>query len=296
MGLEEFFGGAVRLGLLSLQVLAAVWVYQDARWWSRRAWWWGLLVAAGGPVAFPAYVLLFRPAAREWGLAEVLAVAAFGLLVVPLAASLLVGPWAGLAFVATAVLGQSAALLGGCWQVLRRSGQTWAAVGLSGAGVARQGALGVVLAAPVVAAVHYGVQPAAVYLLGLVVGHERARMLAELEQWSNPLMQAMPPLRDWPAVLLFAALVCGVVPLAEEVFFRGLVYRAARRRLQPWQAAGLVAVAFAAVHLQVVNFLPIAVLGWAFAWAAERTGSLVPSVAMHAANNLVALVVAYAQR
>ncbi|MDR7540583.1 MAG: CPBP family intramembrane glutamic endopeptidase, partial [Armatimonadota bacterium] len=144
--------------------------------------------------------------------------------------------------------------------------------------------------------VHYAVQPAAVYLLGLVMGQERARTLAELEQWSNPLVQAMPPLSDWPAVALFAALVCGLVPLAEEVFFRGLAYQAARRRLHPGWAAGLVALAFAAVHLQVVNFLPIAVLGWAFAVAVERTGSLVPAVAMHAVNNLVALVVAYTQR
>ena len=287
---------ATRVSLLALQVTAALWVYQDAKRWSRAAWWWGLLVAAGGPVTFPAYVLLFRPPDGEWGAAEVLAVASFGLLTVPLAASVLVDPWEGLGAVAAAVVAQSAALLAGCWQVLRRYRRTWSGLGLGWAHAPRGVAVGVAAGIPLVAAVHYAVQPAAVYLLGLVMGQERARTLAELEQWSNPLVQAMPPLSDWPAAALFAALVCGLVPLAEEVFFRGLAYRAARRRLHPGWAAGLVALAFAAVHLQVVNFLPIAVLGWAFAVAVERTGSLVPAVAMHAVNNLVALVVAYTQR
>lgn len=285
-----------RAALVALQVAAAVWVYQDARRWSRAAWWWGLAVAAGGPVAFPAYVLLARPAEERWGVADVLAVACFGLVVVPLVAALAAGPWTGLAPVAATVVAQSGALLVGCWGVLKRRGLGWTALGLSARGALRRAAGGAVVAVPVVAAVHYAVQPAAVYLLGLVVGHERARLLAELEQWSNPLVRVLPPPGDWPAVALFAALVCGLVPLAEEAFFRGLAYRAARWVLPAGPAAGVVALAFAAVHLQLVNFLPIAVLGWAFAVAVERTGSLVPAVVMHAVNNLAALVVAYAQR
>lgn len=287
---------AARAALAVLQLAAALWVYQDAARWSGRAWWWGLAVAAAGPVAFPAYVLLFRPAAERWGAAEVLAVACFGLVVVPLGTGLAVGPWTGLVPVAVTVVAQSAALVAGCWMVLRRRGQTWSSVGLSARGAGRWAALGALASVPLVAAVHYAVQPASVYLLGLLVGHERARLLAELEQWSNPLVRVMPPRGDWAAVALFAVLVCGLVPFAEEVFFRGLVYRAARWRFPPRSAAALVALAFAAVHLQVVNFLPIVVLGWAFAVAVERTGSLVPAVVMHAVNNLVALVVTYAQR
>ena len=292
----ETFGLSIRAVLLALQLVAALWVYQDARGHTRAAWWWGLAVAAGGPVAFPLYVLLARPPARFWGFPEVLAVACFGLLVVPVVATLVVGPLVGFGAVAAVVTAQSAALLSGCGQVLRRHGQSWSGLGLFRHGALRWAAVGGLAAVPLVGVVHYAVQPAAVYLLGLLVGHERARLLAELEQWANPLVQALPALADWPAVALLAVLVGGVVPLAEEAFFRGLVYRAARQHLSPLPAGLAVAAAFAAVHLQVVNFLPILVLGWAFAVAVERTGSLVPAVVMHAANNLVALVVAYAQR
>jgi membrane protease YdiL (CAAX protease family) len=293
---SEVLGVVARAGLVALQLLAAVWVYQDAARRSRTAWWWGFAVAAAGPVSFPAYVLLARPPEEDWGAAELLAVAVLGLVAAPLLASLALGSWVGLGAVAGVVVAQSGALLAGCWQVLRRRGLSWRSVGLGRQGSLRWAGLGLLAGIPLVAAVHYAVQPAAVYLLGLVIGHDRARALAELEQYSNPLVQAIPPLRDWPAVALFAVLVCGLVPLAEEVFFRGLVYRAARHRL-PWGwAAVLTGLLFAGVHLQVANFLPIAVLGWAFAAAVERTGSLVPAVAMHGVNNLVALVVTYTQR
>ncbi len=293
---SEILGTVARTGFLALQLLAAVWVYRDASRWSRAAWWWGFAVAAAGPISFPAYVLLARPSEEDWGAAELLAVAVFGLVAVPLLASLALGPWVGLAAVTGVVVAQSGALLAGCWQVLRRCGVSWQGVGLARERSLRWAGLGLLAGIPVVAAVHYAVQPAAVYLLGLLIGHERARALAELEQYSNPLVQAIPPLGDWPAVVLFAVLVCGLVPLAEEVFFRGLLYRAARRRLSWGRAALLTSLVFAAVHLQVANFLPIAVLGWAFAVAVERTGSVLPAVAMHGVNNLVALVVTYGQR
>lgn len=285
-----------RAGLVSLQVLAALWVYQDGARRGQPAWVWVLGVAVAAPLAFPAYVLFVRPAQPEWDGPEVLAVGVLGLVAVPLGTSLVLGPWLGFRMVAAVVVAQSAALLAGCGQVLRRRGLAWRAVGVAAAGAPRALALGLLAALPAVAAVHYVVQPAAVHLLGLVIGHDEARALAELERYANPLVQVLPPLTDWPRVALFAMLVTGLVPVAEEVFFRGLVYRVARRALRPAQAAVLTGLLFAAVHLQVTNFLPIAVLGWAFAVAVERTGNLATSVAMHSVNNLVALVAAYGLR
>lgn len=285
-----------RAGLVSLQVLAAVWVYQEGARRGKPAWAWALAVAVAAPLAFPAYVLLVRPVQPQWDGPEVLAVAVLGLVAVPFGISLVLGPWFGFPTVAAVVLAQSAALLAGCGQVLRRRGLAWGALGVTAAGAPRALTLGLLVALPVVAAVHYVVQPAAVHLLGLVIGHDEARALAELEQYANPLVRVLPPLTDWPRVVLFAVLVTGLVPVAEEVFFRGLVYRAVRRVLHPAPAAVLTGLLFAAVHLQVTNFLPIAVLGWAFAVAVERTGSVVTSMAMHSVNNLVALVAAYGHR
>lgn len=291
--------GVVFAAVAAGQLAAAVWVYRDAARWSRAAWWWGLACAALAPVAFPLYVLAARPrpeGTEGWGFAEVLAAGVLGLMTVPALASLALGSRFGPGVVLGLVLAQSAALVGACAAVVWRSGGSWDTVGLEAVKWRRLALPSVLAAVPVVAAVHYGVQPASVYLLGLALGHEQARALAELEQWSNPLVRALPPLRDVPRVALFALLVCGAVPLAEEGLFRGLLYPVVRRRAGAGVAALTTGLLFGAVHLQVVNFLPIAVLGVAFAVSVERTRSLVPAVVMHAANNAAALVVAYAQR
>lgn len=286
-------------GVAAGQLVAALWVYRDAARWSRAAWWWGLSVAALAPVFFPLYVLAARPrppGAEAWGVAEVLAAGLVGLVEVPALASLVLGPSLSSGSVVALVAAQSSALAGACAVVVWRSGGSWATVGLDASRWRRLGVGSALAAVPLVAAVHYGVQPASVYLLGLAVGHEQARALAELERWSNPLVRALPPLEDLPQVALFAVLVCGAVPLAEEWFFRGLLYSVVRRYASPGLAALTTGLVFGAVHLQVVNFMPIAVLGIAFALWVERTRSIVPAVVMHALNNAAALVAAYVQR
>ncbi len=291
--------GILLLAVAAGQLVAAVWVYRDAARWTRAAWWWGLSVAAFAPVFFPLYVLGVRPRPERtgsWGVAEVLAAGIVGLLAVPALTSLAVGPRLAPGPVAGLVLAQSAALAGACAVVVWRSGGSWTTVGLELARWRRLGLGSLLAAVPLVAAVHYVIQPASVYLLGLAMGQEQARALAELERWSNPLVRALPPRQNLPQVVLFAVLLCGAVPFAEEWFFRGLLYPVVRRQTGPRFAAVATGLMFAAVHLQVVNFLPIAVLGVAFAVSVERTRSLVPAMLMHAVNNAAALVVAYMQR
>jgi membrane protease YdiL (CAAX protease family) len=58
----------------------------------------------------------------------------------------------------------------------------------------------------------------------------------------------------------------------------------------------ITAVIFGAAHLQIVNFLPIALLGYIMALLYERTGSLLPAIVLHGVNNLAALITIYAVR
>ena len=89
---------------------------------------------------------------------------------------------------------------------------------------------------------------------------------------------------DSNRLLLFLPVVV-VAPVAEELFFRGLVLRGYVRRYgltkAVWGSAGL----FAVFHLnpwQAVLALP---LGLAFAWLVLRTGSLLPAILGHAMVN-----------
>ncbi|MCY1041807.1 type II CAAX endopeptidase family protein [Corallococcus sp. bb12-1] len=81
-------------------------------------------------------------------------------------------------------------------------------------------------------------------------------------------------------------------PLCEEFFFRGLFQRALTppAPASPWPALIISSVVFSAFHLDPVGFLARAELGLLFGWLLLRTGSLWPSIAAHAANNMVSSV------
>ncbi len=92
------------------------------------------------------------------------------------------------------------------------------------------------------------------------------------------------------AVLWLAAVV--VAPVAEELFFRGLLQTflatVVRNR---WYAIVLSSIVFGAVHFQQPSATPaLAVLGLLMGYAYERTGSLIPPIAIHAVFNLKTLV------
>lgn len=83
-----------------------------------------------------------------------------------------------------------------------------------------------------------------------------------------------------------------VAPIAEEFFFRGLLqtFLAGIFRNR-WQAIGLTAIVFGVVHLaQPQTIVALTALGVLLGYAYERTGSLVPSIMIHAVFNLKTLI------
>ena len=90
--------------------------------------------------------------------------------------------------------------------------------------------------------------------------------------------------------LVMMALAVLAAPLAEEIFFRGLIFASLRARLGFWPAALASALIFGAVHMSLAQFASLALLGFAMAWLYNRTGSLWPSIAMHAVHNGVTLL------
>jgi len=81
---------------------------------------------------------------------------------------------------------------------------------------------------------------------------------------------------------LFAALMG---PLIEELFFRGFMYNALRSRAGVFWATVSTAALFAALHTNIVGFLPIMALGILLAHLYEKTGTLVAPVAVHMMHN-----------
>lgn len=89
-------------------------------------------------------------------------------------------------------------------------------------------------------------------------------------------------------------LVVGVViilaPIAEELFFRGIVFNAwLREGGVRWAFIGSTLL-FALIHLSIAAFVPIVLLGFALAWVYRRTQSLVAPIALHATFNGISVV------
>ena len=83
-----------------------------------------------------------------------------------------------------------------------------------------------------------------------------------------------------------------LAPIAEEIFFRGVVFNAwLREGGRRWAFLGSSAL-FALIHISVVALVPIFLLGLALAWIYQRTGNLLAPIAMHATVNGISVALA----
>jgi len=92
---------------------------------------------------------------------------------------------------------------------------------------------------------------------------------------------------------LVAVCLMGIllVPVLEELLFRGIIYQSLRTKVKPLFAIPISAFLFAAVHMELSALLPIFVAGCIMAYTFERAKSLYVPIAIHCLNNTIALTV-----
>ena len=287
----------VFLALFSLA--AALLVFADAR---RRlplgpAALWAIAAAAFVGAAVPLY-LIVRPSGRAtWGLVEIAGVTLFFAGTLPLAGLLLPRAAAGglppfWLVIVLAVAQNAFFVAAGVYLAVVKYRQPVAALGLRAGDARRRVLQG--LGASVAAVVGNGLgQNLTVFVLALGMGEAAATKYVSSEQQHNPIYRMIPQLHVGVEITLLALIVGVVVPVGEEIFFRGLVLGALRRSLHRHTAVVVSALFFAAAHLQAVELLPILILGLVLGYLYEITGSLVPGMIAHGLNNLAALFLAY---
>lgn len=86
-------------------------------------------------------------------------------------------------------------------------------------------------------------------------------------------------------IWLTIVLACVVGPVIEELFFRGILFVAVRRHASRLIAMLVSGSLFAAMHTNVIGFLPILLLGGFLADLYERTGSLLAPITVHILHN-----------
>jgi len=99
-----------------------------------------------------------------------------------------------------------------------------------------------------------------------------------------------------PVVIAIICVVRGTViaPMAEELLFRGALFRWLRRRLGAWPTIVLTAALWAVAHFGIPAAMPYAfVVGLGLGWLRERRGSVMPGLIYHILHNGVLFLAVY---
>jgi membrane protease YdiL (CAAX protease family) len=121
-----------------------------------------------------------------------------------------------------------------------------------------------------------------------------------------PEAEQVDPCVRGSALALLGPVVVLMAPLAEEIFFRGFLFRGLRRRFRFWPAALISGAAFGLVHIAPVTARQAAgtaliapalfVVGMGLAFVYERRKSLLAPMTAHAVFNVVGFLSIFVER
>jgi len=144
-----------------------------------------------------------------------------------------------------------------------------------------------------------GLYPVIVLGFGLVLTLVFQLLSGETVQAPEQVPQDLSPL-GVVATLVYGVLVA---PVAEELFFRGVLFRAVRDRRGFWAGAVASGLAFGLIHyipgpaVDALLLMTVMVFtGIGFAYIYERRGTIVAPIAAHMTFNVIGLTLIYAIR
>ncbi len=114
-------------------------------------------------------------------------------------------------------------------------------------------------------------------------------MTGELSEHLHQLAESMAEAQGLAMVGMFLVITIGP-GLAEELFFRGYMFRGLSRRLPAVAVVAVTTVLFALVHLDPQHMLAAGVLGLWLGVITWRTASVIPAIFCHIANNALSFM------
>jgi membrane protease YdiL (CAAX protease family) len=123
----------------------------------------------------------------------------------------------------------------------------------------------------------------AAVLCGLTLSRATAWLNRPIEDWLGPESGKSLTTSGTLAIGLLGGSL--LVPFSEELVFRGVLARSLSTRWSAMAAIALSALAFMLYHCNPYQLTPIFVFGAIAAFLTLRSGSIVPSIVMHALNN-----------
>ena len=111
--------------------------------------------------------------------------------------------------------------------------------------------------------------------------------LVKVESTPQPAIKVLESTVDSRQQLFFGVVAIILVPVAEESLFRGILYPFIKQRGYPRFAFWGTSTLFAAIHFNLVVFLPLTFFAIILLLVYEKTDKLVAPILMHSLFNLV---------
>lgn len=110
----------------------------------------------------------------------------------------------------------------------------------------------------------------------------------------SPQIEMLAPAGfTWHGAIGLLLLAGILIPIMEEVLFRGLLFRWFRKRWSAWPSILVSALIFGVAHMIPDTIPGTALIGVLLAWLYERTGSLWVPVVTHVTYNSILLVILF---
>ena len=91
--------------------------------------------------------------------------------------------------------------------------------------------------------------------------------------------------------LMFLVTTILVTPFAEEIFFRGFLFKWMSGHRPIWLAALVSSTLFGVMHILPPQAISAALLALVLCWLYWRTGSIWPAIAAHVVNNALGVLI-----
>jgi membrane protease YdiL (CAAX protease family) len=127
-------------------------------------------------------------------------------------------------------------------------------------------------------------------LVGIAVSWAAFAIADEIIEWDRDHSFGLGPTTTLAQVGTLFLFVAILGPLAEELMYRGVLFRWPRQRLSFWPAAIASSLFFGIVHQYWDAIINATIAGVFFAWLFERTKSLLVPIIAHQAWNAVWLI------
>lgn len=110
-----------------------------------------------------------------------------------------------------------------------------------------------------------------------------------IQPTTNPAIDLFLLLKNKFFIGLLILQIVVIAPIAEELLFRGLIFKLLREKTSFFVAATITSLVFSLIHRASLNILPLFVISFAFAYLYEKTQNIASPIILHAIHNTVNL-------